>query len=414
MFSLKSKALSLLLTAALCLSCPATAFAVNSEEMVADSTVVSATEELIGVFDEETGMYRYAFDDDSEFWTSELLTVKGIVTSAFWIATEAADVEIIVTKNGEPVDMNEEPVLSETGSYVVEIAHIPADGERTVSVYDVEIKPSDEVVSGDAAASIVGRLEVTHDGEGYSYLFGEVGSVWTNVLDGETISEPAKLLIDDVLYCTVRRDGVTYPLSHNGVISDDGAYSVIITASHSDGSIETRYFAFNVYTNASNRLGIYHPPFGYAIESVLFEGSPYPFTKDYCRFEQDGGYSVTYGNGTDSLTVLLERDTTPPVLYFNGGSDIIFDDDVTVTADSPCTITVQRNGMPEGTDTTLTDSGIYRITAVDKAGNTTSARIEIVRPSTTEPLAVAVVTAGIVIAAVIYYIILKNKRPVVR
>lgn len=414
MLSLKDKALALLLTAAVWAGSPATALAVSSEAATADSAVVSAAEELIAVFDEETGMYRYAFDDDSEFWTSELLDATGIVTSAFWAATEAADVEITVTKDGEPFDLDAEPVLSQTGSYVVEIAHAPADGERVVCVYDVEIMPPDEVVSGDTASSIVGRLEVTPDGDGYSYRFGEVGNVWTNVLDGETISEPAKLLIDDVLYCTVRRDGAMYPLPHNGVISEDGAYSATITASHADGTLETRYFTFNVYLNASNRLGIYHPPFGYVIESVSFEGSPYPFTKEYCRFRQDGEYSVTYTNGTDSLTVLLQRDTTPPVLYFNGGSDIIFDDDVTVTADSPCAITVQRNGMPEGTDTTLTESGIYRITAVDKAGNTTSARIEIVRASTAEPLAVALLTAGVVIAAVIYYIIQKNKRPVVR
>lgn len=391
----------------------ASAFA-EGLDMLPSNTAAEAENELTAVFDEETKMYRYSFSEESEFWTSELLSAAGITVSAFWIATEAPDVTINITKNGEPFDLASAPVLSEMGSYVIEVTYSPAESDKRRLVYEVEVAPPEEAVSGQTAENIYGRLEATNDGDGYSYSFGDAGKVWTNVLDGETVSTPAKLLIDEYLYCTVKRDGAVYPLPQNGVINEDGAYSVSVTASHSDGTLETRVFAFNVYINATNRLGIYQPPFGYSIENVLLDGEEYPFTDNYCYFTDDGEYSVTYSNGVNVLTVLLIRDTTAPVLYFNGSSDIVFDTDVTVTADTPCTITVQKNGMPESSDTTLSGRGIYRVTAVDQAGNTTSIRIEINSASMAEPLAIAVISAGVIIAALIYYIVQKNKRPVVR
>lgn len=413
MYSLKCKALSLALAALLALGCSVTAFAETLETNTAD-TAVTAADELIAVFDEETGMYRYSFENGSEFWTSEALSATGIITSAFWIDSEAPDIGINITRGGEPIDVSEIPVLSEAGNYVIEIIHTPTEGDRAVYVYEVMISPAEEVVSGDTTSSIRGRLEVVRDGDGYYYSFGDAGGVRTNVLDGETVSTPAKLLVDDALYCSVRRDGSVYSLPQNGVISEDGAYSVIIAATHSDGTQETREFAFNVYTGATNRLGIYHPPFGYSIGNVLFEGEEYPFTDDCCYLAEDGKYAVTYSDGAAVITVVLERDTTAPVLYFNGGSDTVFASDVTVTADSPCTITVQKNGLVQDNCSVLSENGIYRVTATDRAGNTVSVRIEIYEASMAEPLAVAVILAGGTIAAVIYYIVQKNKRPVVR
>ncbi len=413
MHSFRSKVLSLILAVFMALSSTAGVFA-EGIDVLPSATAAQAENEITAVFDEENGMYRYSFSEESEFWTSELLSDTGIITSVFWIGTESPDVAIAATKNGEPFDMSDAPVLSEMGSYVIEVTYSPAEsGERRL-VYEVEIAPPEEVVSGETATSIYGRLETANDGDGYSYSFGDAGKVWTNVLDGETVSTPAKLLIDEYLYCTVKRDGSMYPLPQNGVINEDGAYSVTVTASHSDGTLETRVLAFNVYINATNRLGIYQPPLGFCIENVLLDGEKYPFNDSYCYFSEDGEYSVTYSNGENTQTVLLVRDTTAPVLYFNGSSDIVFDTDVTITADTPCTITVQKNGMPESSDTTLSGNGIYRVTAADQAGNTSSIRIEIRSASMSEALVIAVILSGIVIAALIYYIVQKNKRPVVR
>lgn len=413
MHSFRSKALSLVLAVFMALSSTAGVFA-EGIDVLPSAIVAQAENEITAVFDEENGMYRYSFSEESEFWTSELLSETGIITSAFWIGTESPDVAITATKNGEPFDMSDAPVLSEMGNYAVEITYSPVDGNGCVLLYEVEIAPPDEVISGETAGNIYGRLELYSDDDGYSYSFGDAGEVWTNVLDGETVSTPAKLLIDEYLYCTVKRDGAVYPLPQNGVISEDGAYSVTVTASHSDGTLETRVLAFNVYINATNRLGIYQPPFGFCIENVLLDGEKYPFNDNYCYFSEDGEYSVTYSNGENVQTVLLVRDTTAPVLYFNGISDIVFDTDVTITADTPCTITAQKNGMPESSDTTLSGNGIYRVTATDQAGNTSSVRIEIRSASMTEALAIAVILSGVIIAALIYYIVQKNKRPVVR
>ena len=413
MHNFRNKTLILLLAVFMTLSGSSTAFA-ESMDILSSTTAVETENGPSVVFDEENQMYRYSFSEESEFWSSELLSDTGITASAFLITTESPDIMMTATKNGEPFDLSSYPVLSEMGVYIITVTYAPAESDTRQLVYEVEIAPPDEVVNGETTENIYGRLETANDGDGYSYSFGDVGKVWINVLDGETVSTPVKILADEYLYCTVKRDGAVYSLPQNGVINEDGAYSATITASHSDGTLETRVIAFNVYINETNRLGIYQPPLGYSIENVLLDGEEYPFTDSYCYFSDDGEYSVTYSNGKNTLTVLLTRDTTAPVLFFNGSSDIVFDTDVTVTADTPCTITVQKNGMPESNDITLSGSGIYRVTAVDKAGNTTSIRIEINSASMAEPLAVAVILTGIIIAALIYYIIQKNKRPVVR
>ncbi len=410
---MKCKVISLVLGALLASGFSAAAYAETSEVYYAEA-FEEADPAVTMSYDEETGMYVYSFDGESEFWASEMLDSSETVTAALWIATESPDVEIKITCEGEPYAYSPTTVLDTVGSYVIEVSRMPVYGEKSTITYNVEITSPDEVADNAVISNIQGRLEMQPDGDGFSYSFGAIGSIWTNVLDGETVSFPAKVLADDALYCSVIRDGAVYSLPQNGVINDDGAYSVTITAYLSDGSVETRYFSFNVYTRATNRLGIYHPPFGYTIQNVYFEGVEYPFEQSYCSFTDDGEYTVVYSNGADSREVVLTSDTTAPVLYFNGGSEIVFDEAVTVTADSPCTITVQKNGMAAGSGTVLNSTGIYRVTAVDEAGNATSARIEITAVSAINPMNIMLVFGVAIVAAIVYFIVQKNKRPVVR
>ncbi len=410
---MKCKAISLILGALLASGLSAAAYA-ETAEVHYNEAVEEAEPAVTMSYDEETGMYVYSFDGESEFWTSEMLDGSGTVTAALWIATESPDIEIKITCEGEPYAYSPTMVLDTVGSYVIEVSRIPVDGEKSTVTYNVEITSPDEVADNAVISNIQGRLEMQPDDDGFSYSFGGVGRIWTNVLDGETVSFPAKVLADDELYCSVTRDGAVYSLPQNGVINEDGAYSVTITAFLSDGSTETRYFGFNVYTGATNRLGIYHPPFGYTIQNVYFEGGEYPFGQNYCSFADDGEYTVIYSNEADSRTVVLTRDTTAPVLYFNGGSEIVFDEAVSITADSPCTISVQKNGMSAGSGTVLNSTGVYRVTAVDEAGNTTSARIEITAVSAINPMDIMLVFGAVIVAAIVYFIVQKNKRPVVR
>ena len=112
--------------------------------------------------------------------------------------------------------------------------------------------------------------------------------------------------------------------------------------------------------------------------------------------------------------VLLSRDTVPPVLYFNGTSDIVFTEQVVVTSDTDCTLRVTKNGQIVGNVSELHGSGLYRITATDEAGNITFVRLEIKSVSAINPLDIITIFAALIIAAVVYYIIQKNRRITVR
>ncbi len=361
-------------------------------------------------YNTETGMYMYSFADGCGFQASEDLGNEGNTVPVLWLATEDEDIEIRVSLDGIPFAYSPTTVLDIEGLYTVQIYHRHGGNESVI--YNVKIAAPNDITET-PTASVEGRLELIPDGEFFSYGFGGVGSVFSNVLDGETIGFPAKVTVSPELYCTVTKDGAVYSLPQNGIISENGSYGMEISSYSADGTAETRYFGFNVCIGESNRLGIYHPPFGFSIESVTLNGEPQQHSGDMYRFTRDGEYVITYENGETERSVTLVRDTAAPVLYFNGGSGVVFDSNVAVTADSPCTVTVEKNGM-EISGTELKGTGIYRVTAVDTAGNSVSYRIEVRAVSALNPMNFAVIFGVAAIVATVYFIFQKSKKPVVR
>ncbi len=404
---MKNKAVSLLLGFVLTLTMSVCADAETAE---ADGNATVQQAAVSVAYNTQTGMYIHSFVDGCCFHASEELHGGDITTSALWLATESEDIEIRVTLDGVPFAYSPATVLDTEGEYTIQIYHRHGGNESVT--YIVRIVPPEDIAQ-EQPESIQGRLELVPDGSGFSYSFGGTDSIYSNVLDGETISFPAKLTLSDGLYCTVIKDGEVYSLPQNGVISESGSYSMELTSYAVDSSVETRRFGFNICIGETNRLGVYHPPFGYSIVSVTLDDKEQPHGGDMYRFTGDGEYVIAYSNGDSERSVTLVRDTAAPVLYFNGGSGMVFDEVVVVTTDSPCTVTVEKNGMPiDGT--TLKGTGIYRVTAVDEAGNTASSRIEIQAVSAFNPMNFALIFGMAAIAAVVYFILIKCSKPVVR
>ncbi len=409
---MKNKA-AFLAAAMLSLTLTATARAETAEAAPmaeAAPTTEAAPTAVSMSYSTETGMYIYSFEDGCGFQASEELYGGEVTTSALWLATEDEDVEIRVTLDGMPFAYSPTTVLDTEGDYSIQIYHRHADSE-SVS-YAVKIAAPEDIDLGQAVGT-EGRLELTPDSEGFYYDFSGAGRMSSNVLDGETVGFPVRLTVPDDLYCTVTRDGAVYSLPKNGIITENGSYSLELTDYSADGSVETRFFGFTVYIGETGRLGVYHPPLGWSLVSVTRSGEPQQHSADMFRFTRDGEYLITYTDGEGERSVTLVRDTAPPVLYFNGGGSRIFDEAVAVTTDTPCTVTVEKNGMPVS-GTMLKGTGIYRVTAVDAAGNSTSARVEIQAVSAFNPMNFAVIFGGAAIAAIVYFIVQKNKKPVVR
>lgn len=399
-----------LLLAALLLFMPVTAYA----ETVESSDIMLELNDDVSIsYDVDSQLYTYFFKDGASFTASEDLSLGPVTTVVLMLFTDDESVDIMLTCDGKPYAYEGDALIDESGEYRITITHTLPDGEQVALDYSVKIITYDEMEESVGNSTETGRIELQMADGGYSASFGDQGKVFCSVADGELSAVPVKLTVGEMLGCTVVRNGSKYAFPSDGLFTEDGMYSVTLTAVYDDG-IEIRYLSFAVCTVPSPLLGIYFPPYGYEIDGVLLDGEEYPFGKSVCRFTEDGSYQISYNNGKEHKMTVLTRDTTPPVLYFNGGSELVFEDDVEVSADAPCTITIYKNGENIYNDTVLRGNGIYRITATDDAGNATTARVEITAPSAVNPMLFAFIGAAAIVGIVVYVIREKKKGPVVR
>ena len=365
-------------------------------------------------YDEENMMYLYTFPDGAVFYSSEILSSSGNSAAVFLVGSEEEDVSIFVNGGDGFLDQQSEYFFSENGSYEVTVSHALRNGSGSVQArFAVDIGEQSDVTEQE---EITGRVQLESiDGESFRHTFINGTELVTNVLDGETVGFMPKLTIPEALICSATRDGQVFAVPSSGLITEDGAYNMEFTCYDGDGGIEKRTFSFNLFTEPTNRLGIYQPPYGYEISGVKHDGETVPaLSGNYTLLDGDGEYSLEYTNGDVTRMVRLTRDTTPPVLYFNGTADIVFSEKVTVTSDTECTIRVTKNGQVIGDSSELLGAGIYRVTATDSAGNVTSARVEIKAVSAINPLDIIIIVIALAVAALVFFFIQKNRRITVR
>ena len=365
-------------------------------------------------YDDEAMIYWYTFPDGAKFYSSERLTDSDNLVSVMLVGSEDDDISIFVNSGSGFLEQTQEYFLTEYGSYEVTVSHELRTGSGSVQARFSAVigeQPADtkkQVISG--------RCELENiDGSTFRHSFINGSEFITNVLDGETVSFIPKLSIPEAVICTVTRDGNLYSMPSSGLVTEDGAYTIEFSCFDNDGNMEKRYFSFNLFTKPTNRLGIYQPPRGYELSSVTLNGESIPLAdKFHVVLNGEGNYFIEYTDGSISRGVFLSRDTVPPVLYFNGTSDIVFREQVIVSSDTDCTLRVTKNGQIVGNVSELHGSGIYRITATDKAGNITSVRLEIKSVSAINPLDIIIIFTALIAAAVVYFIIQKNRRITVR
>ena len=364
-------------------------------------------------YDEETMMYLYTFPDGASFYASESLTDGENFTSILLVGSEEDDISILVNSDGF-LEQQSEYFLTENGSYEVTVSHKLRSGSGSVQArFAVEI--GEESVTPEEK-QILGRVELENiDGESFRHKFINGTELVTNVLDGETVSFIPKFSIPESVVCSLTRDGNVFSMPTSGLITEDGAYKMELSCFNDEGKMEKRFFSFNLFSGSTNRLGIIQPPYGYELTSVELNGESVPLeNKNFAVLNGEGDYFVEYKNGTTTRSVRLSRDNTPPVFYFNGTTDVVFSEKVVITSDTECTFQVTKNGQTVGNITELLGAGIYRITATDKAGNITSARVEIKAVSVINPLDFVIIFGIIAVGGLVYFFIQKNRKMTVR
>lgn len=364
-------------------------------------------------YNEDAMMEQYSFSDGASFYCSSALSENENMIPMLALATDDEDVFITVT-GGESLPEQNEYILGDAGTYTVSVVHELRDGSGTAKArFTAEI--TDAPVETDRVV-IEGRISLAqNDDGGFCHKFLDGSVLTADVLDGETISYFPKFDIPDSLMCMLYKDGKAYPVPTSGILTEDGIYNVEFSCADDEGNTEIRYMMFSVFVNPTNRLGIFQPPYGFEITEVTLNDTVLPVENPaFLRFEGQGTYTIEYSNGIVSRSTELVRDTMPPVLYFNGTSDVVFDDRVTVSSNEECTYSVKQNGSLVGNSPQLNGAGTYRVYATDSAGNVTEARVEIRAVSAINPLDFVLVLGALLLAAVIYFIIQKNTRIKVR
>lgn len=366
-------------------------------------------------YDGDMSMFLYTFPDGAQFYSTEKFTEEENLSSGVFFGSEEEDISISVNSGEGLLEQSSEYFITDEGTYEVTVSHTlrnesgtPVEARFAVTVGTIVEETQMETISG--------RVELESvDGTDFRHKFLNGSELVTNVLDGETVSFYPKLSIPEDAFCTMTRDGSNATIPSSGLITDDGSYNIEITCYDNDGNIEKRYISFSLFKNPTNRLGIYQPPYGYELKSLTLNGESIPFAdKNYVVLDGEGDYLIEYTNGSVSRSVTLSRDTLPPVLYFNDTTDIVFGENVFVTADCVCTLSVMKNGQAAGDSPELLGAGIYRVTATDAAGNVTSARVEIKAISAINPLDIIIVIVALVVAAVVYYLVQRNRTIRVR
>lgn len=364
-------------------------------------------------YDEETMMYFYTFPDGASFYASESLTDGENSTSILLVGSEEGDISILVNSGGF-LEQASEYFLTENGAYEVTVSHILRNGSGSVqarfgvTISEQSVTPEEKQITGRVVLESI-------DGENFRHTFINGTEFVTNVLDGETVNFIPKLSIPETVICSMTRDGNVFSVPTSGLITEDGAYKMELSCLNDEGKMEKRFFSFNLFASSTNRLGIFQPPYGFELTSVKLNGESVPLDdKNFAVLNGEGEYFVEYKNGTTTRSVMLSRDTTPPVLYFNGTTDVVFSEKVVVTSDTECTFRVTKNGQILGSVTELLGAGIYRITATDKAGNTSSARVEIKAVSAINPLDFIIIFGVLLIGGLVYFFVQKNRKMTVR
>lgn len=359
-------------------------------------------------YNEETMMYVYTFSDGADFYASEMLNEGENKASAMLVGSESANVSILVKGGDGVLEQSNEYFLTTEGSFEVYISHGAAEVRFGVTIGEQAESPEEKIITGRVSLENI-------DGATFKHTFENGSEFVTNVLDGETVNYIAKLVVPENAICSVTRDGNLFSMPASGLITEDGAYNVEISCVDSTGKIEKRYFSFSLFTKPTNRLGIYQPPRGFELTSIKLNGEEITLSdKSYFVLDGEGDYTIEYTNGSVTRSVGFTRDTVPPVIYMNDTTDVVFTENVFLTANTECTFRVTKNGQVIGSVTELSGAGIYRISAVDTAGNITSLRVEIKAVSAINPLDIIIIAAILVAAAFGYFFFQKNRKMTVR
>lgn len=241
------------------------------------------------------------------------------------------------------------------------------------SVEDKEEAGTDEALEAAAgevngAGAYHGRTQVYDSSGGrYEVTFGNGRTLSSNVPEGYMGPGTVELLVSEGEGSLYRNDELL-EYAESMSIKDPGYYRL---------DIDGQMWSF-VIASAVGSTDYYMAPEGMRFTGAYFEGEPKELPPGkYLPMREDGQYQITMtGKEGEVLEVVLRKDTTPPQFTVNvkGGTA-----QLQYESDDIESVILERNGqIQEGfAGYTIDSPGSYRLTAVDEAGNTSSAEFSL-------------------------------------
>ena len=293
-----------------------------------------------------------------------------------------------------------------------------------------ELMGEDGTIDGDALEAAIGSVLGSGYGEeaveGYNPVTGLASAYdqdsgyyhhqlasgevfFTDVPNGMVTNHSVMILTNDSLPFKVYKDGEILEYVPGTAIEERGSYSVY---PYSDSAVylstytgkQKPLFQFRILGEVVNDMGIVNAPEKGRIAKVRFKERGQEETKEYTpqsswySLADDRNYQIDLETETGISTVAFEKDTVSPRFYYG-----IEGSHATVEYVSPdvegCRIS--KDGVPiyEGSPVTdISDPGNYQLTVYDRAGNASTASMEV--PYKMNTAAVLTIVIAVLLVAI--------------
>ena len=246
--------------------------------------------------------------------------------------------------------------------------------------YSGELDPETGSAPGSASMAEDGSGEIS-PGMGYDsrrelfvYSLADGTELFCSAADGMLVTGRVILNYSGPSALAVYRNGETVDMAGAGEIRDPGVY---VVATGADAA--ARVLSFTLLGAYTNQVRSYTVPDGFLLRGAQRDGEEIEYSRYTVEMEQEGQYVIRYRcpaiDRDYTLTVVIDR--TPPDLLLAGtvGRDGRVHSAVEISGLSAGdSLYVNHDGEPmsltldEG-KATLTDTGVYSVTAADAAGN---------------------------------------------
>lgn len=398
---------------------------------------------------ESTGFYRYYIDDDT--YVESNVQLGGVVENIVRLRYNDY-VTAVLYKDGKIQSYESGDYIYGTGNYTVVIKNDDKIGRisfilQTYSYDDLDLESSfyKEVSLNQSYVPSQGA---------YAQSINESYTFYTSVPDGALTTGGVKIYAPEQegVYITAEKDGEEIRFASGKTFSDPGYYVISFVFDVEDDTdliiegiteedlynfseadtdlaraedlestnlLETvagvAYYRFTIIEGEQNKLNYIVPPLDYEIYKVYLNGIEAEAENKGCfKAEGQGSYRIVFKGKKDNLpdySLNFIRDTVSPTISFEGMGDngkaknkvkIVKNDETAV-------IDITKNGFAyEPDDDVIKESGLYKITVEDEAGNMSVYLVNLTIPVKTNFVFIGLGLAAVILALYFYIKFCKN------